>query len=415
MALYRFYRPRLPAACPKQYSRNGRAGPHLALSLLTHPHPRCPHTQVQIPPRVFQDECVACRITHAGSVIGYRNHAHRLARDIWSDPFDLRGEAQPPIGRFSAQDPQIIRMLPAPRALEAGQVVELHCQYDARQTDRPTFLGLDERSREMCNQYYISTAALRFSCDAEKVAVDPAATSAIVAAAAQYGRSATGVPIGQVTAVAADARSIFFFHRGPTDFTNTQPLQFDPIVRYDRRSRGFSGAFGRGLFIVPHGLYVDHQGMLWATDVATHQVLKLDPGSGGRVVLKLGDGRAATGHSSFNKPTDVAVERASGDVYVADGYGNSRIVVFSSAGAYLREWGSAGTGKGEFRVPHSIALDSRGLVYVADRENSRVQVTRPCFAPTPVSALMPCSPTLPSRAARPAWRAAACLRSARGS
>jgi hypothetical protein len=83
--------------------------------------------QVQIPPRVFQDECVACRITRAGSVIGFRNHAHRLARDIWTEPFDLRGEAQPSIGRLSAQEPQIIRMLPAPRALTAGQVRRRAC------------------------------------------------------------------------------------------------------------------------------------------------------------------------------------------------------------------------------------------------------------------------------------------------
>jgi peptidylamidoglycolate lyase len=338
-------------------------------------------TQVQIPPRVFQDECVACRITRAGSVLGFRNHAHRLARDIWSDPFDLRGEAQPSIGRLSAQEPQVIRMLPAPRALSAGQVVELHCQYDARQADRPTFLGLDERSREMCNQYYISTAALRFSCDSERAAVASAPTAALAAAAADYARSATGVPVGQVTAVAADGQSVFFFHRGPADFTNTQPLEFDPIVRYSRRSGSFSGAFGRGLFTVPHGLSVDHDGMLWATDVATHQVWKLDPRAGGKMMLKLGDGRASSGRSSFNKPTDVAVDRTSGDIYVADGYGNSRIVVFSSTGAYLREWGSAGAGKGQFRVPHGIAIDSRKLVYVADRENSRVQVMRRPNAP----------------------------------
>jgi peptidylamidoglycolate lyase len=203
-------------------------------------------------------------------------------------------------------------------------VVELHCQYDATEVDRPTLLGLDERSREMCNQYYISTAALRFACDAERAVASPAATASVAAAAAAYGRSVTGTPVGQVTAVAADAQSIFFFHRGPTDFTNTKLLQFDPIVRYDRRLRAFGGAFGRGLFIVPHGLSVDHEGMLWATDVALHKVFKLDPRSGGRVLLVLGDGRAADGKGSFNKPTDVAVDRRTGDVYVADGCGASQ-------------------------------------------------------------------------------------------
>jgi len=113
--------------------------------------------------------------------------------------------------------------------------------------------------------------------------------------------------------------------------------------------------------------------MIWATDVGSHQVFKFDP-INGSLLLVLGDGRAAAGRSSFNKPTDVAVEGSSGDIYVADGYGNSRVVVFSRTGSYLREWGGPGAGEAQFNVPHGIALDSRGLVYVADRENARVQV-----------------------------------------
>ena len=82
---------------------------------------------------------------------------------------------------------------------------------------------------------------------------------------------------------------------------------------------------------------------------------------------------AGKGRRGFNGPTDVAVSMK-GEVFIADGYGNSRIVVYSYEGRYLREWGSKGSMPGQFRIPHNMALDEDGLVYVADRENSRVQV-----------------------------------------
>lgn len=68
-------------------------------------------------------------------MIGYRNHGHRLARDFWTQPFDLQGAPQPPIGRLSAQEPQILRFLPAARELSAGQAIELHCNFDAKDVE----------------------------------------------------------------------------------------------------------------------------------------------------------------------------------------------------------------------------------------------------------------------------------------
>lgn len=104
-------------------------------------------------------------------------------------------------------------------------------------------------------------------------------------------------------------------------------------------------------------------------------MLRLDPSRAGAVVATLGTrGAPGGGAASFRAPTDVAVHAQTGEVYIADGYGNARVVVFSYGGAYIREWGAAGQGEGAFHVPHSIVLDRRGLVYVADRENARVQV-----------------------------------------
>ena len=155
-----------------------------------------------------------------------------------------------------------------------------------------------------------------------------------------------------------------------------------PAILAFNYAGGIKGALCRKIFTVPHGLSIDHKGMLWATDVKLHQIMRIDPNSKsvdgssmGRVTLTLGTRNSpGRGSTQFNKPTDVAVHPTTNEVYVADGYGNSRIIVFTYEGKYVREWGAYGTTDGRFHVPHSIAIDRRGDVYVADRENSRVQV-----------------------------------------
>jgi len=184
------------------------------------------------------------------------------------------------------------------------------------------------------------------------------------------------VGMGEVCGLALDEASatVYALHRAANTFISSAAIAGPALLAFD-----YSGKLKRALmpktFYVPHGLSRDHEGHLWATDVKLHQVLKIDPSGSGTVLLTLGT-RMTPGHgaSAFNAPTDVAVHPATGEVYVADGYGNSRVAVFSSDGRYLREFGSAGNGDGRFRVPHSIVIDKRGDVYVADRENARVQV-----------------------------------------
>ena len=84
-------------------------------------------------------------------------------------------------------------------------------------------------------------------------------------------------------------------------------------------------------------------------------------------------GVAGTGHDNFNLPTDVAFA-SNGDFYVTDGYGNTRVMKFSKEGKYLLEWGTRGSGRGEFQLPHNVVVDARQRVYVADRENRRIEV-----------------------------------------
>jgi len=102
-------------------------------------------------------------------------------------------------------------------------------------------------------------------------------------------------------------------------------------------------------------------------------VLKLSPE--GQISMVLGQkDYPGTDHTHFDGPDDVAFGK-SGEIYVADGEGNSRVVEFDSDGHFLKEWGRKGAGEGEFHLtPHTIATDAQGLVYVGDRENARIQV-----------------------------------------
>ena len=143
------------------------------------------------------------------------------------------------------------------------------------------------------------------------------------------------------------------------------------LLEYDAQGK-FLRSLADGVFDHPHGLRVDPQGNLWATDDGTHFVVKLS--AEGRVLLVLGRrNNASESDWTFNSPTDVAFG-PNGEIFVSDGYGNSRVVKFDAHGRFLKAWGKYGAGPGEFNLPHSIVVDARGRVYVGDRENMRIQV-----------------------------------------
>src|SRR5262249_30621798 len=116
----------------------------------------------------------------------------------------------------------------------------------------------------------------------------------------------------------------------------------------------------------------DRDGHVWLTDIGDHQVLKFT--ADGRLLMALGrKGQPGNGADQFARPTDVAFT-LSGDFYVSDGYDNTRVLKFSKDGKVLKQWGTKGTGPGEFNLPHSICVDAKGRVIVGDRENDRIQV-----------------------------------------
>jgi peptidylamidoglycolate lyase len=168
---------------------------------------------------------------------------------------------------------------------------------------------------------------------------------------------------------------LFVFHRGRRQWSLLMPetLISDPtILELDSPTGQVINRWGAGLFIMPHGLTIDRNNNVWVTDVGLHQVFKFS--HEGKLLMQLGTaGVAGKDSLHFNQPTDIAVA-ADGSFYICDGYGNSRVMKFSAAGQFLFEWGGKGNGPGQFNIPHSIALDNKGLVYVADRENDRIQV-----------------------------------------
>ena len=150
-------------------------------------------------------------------------------------------------------------------------------------------------------------------------------------------------------------------------------LKFDPSGKLLK-------SFGEGMFVFPHGIYVDQQGNVWVTDGQGkdgkgQQVFKFSPD--GKVLMTLGKaGVAGDGPDTFNQPSDVIVA-ANGDIFVADGHGgntNARIVKFSKDGKFIKTWGKKGTAPGDLDTPHALAFDSKGRLFVGDRANNRIQI-----------------------------------------
>nr|XP_055153697.1 peptidyl-glycine alpha-amidating monooxygenase isoform X15 [Symphalangus syndactylus] len=200
---------------------------------------------------------------------------------------------------------------------------------------------------------------------------------------------------GQVSGVALDPKNnLVIFHRGDHVWDGNSfdskfvyqhiglgPIEEATILVIDPNNAAVLQSSGKNLFYLPHGLSIDKDGNYWVTDVALHQVFKLDPNNKEDPILILGRRmQPGSDQNHFCQPTDVAVDPGTGAIYVSDGYCNSRIVQFSPSGKFITQWGEESSESsplpGQFTVPHSLALvPPLGQLCVADRENGRIQ----CF------------------------------------
>ena len=152
-----------------------------------------------------------------------------------------------------------------------------------------------------------------------------------------------------------------------------------PVLKFDTAGI-LLRSFGEGMILFPHGIFVDKTGDVWVTDGQAKdgkgmQVWKFSPE--GKVLMTLGKAGGGTGKDGFMQPNDVVVA-PNGDIFVSEGHspgtGTARIVKFDKDGKYLMEFGKHGSGPGEFEMPHALAFDSQGRLFVGDRGNNRVQI-----------------------------------------
>jgi sugar lactone lactonase YvrE len=196
---------------------------------------------------------------------------------------------------------------------------------------------------------------------------------------ADWAQLPAGRKLGPISAIAIGPDgNIWVADRCTVGRTACSGSDLAPIFEFSPSGRVLRN-FGAGLFVYPHGMWVDKEGYIWVTDAHDQdgkgqQVTKFK--ADGTVVMKLGKaGVAGLTHDTFEGPCAVIVA-PNGDIFVADGHENnySRIMKFSKDGKFIKEWGTKGTGPGEFDTPHALAMDSEGRLFVADRANSRIQI-----------------------------------------
>jgi DNA-binding beta-propeller fold protein YncE len=178
-----------------------------------------------------------------------------------------------------------------------------------------------------------------------------------------WGKLPRGWVYTQVAGVAVDSKDrVLILCRGE-----------HPIIVFSRGGE-FIESWGERVFANAHGAYIDSEDNFFCVDSGDHTVRKF--AKDGELVLTLGsEDIPAQPGKPFNKPTDLA-QAPNGDLYVSDGYGNSSVHRFTADGELIQSWGEPGTGPGQFNLPHGLWVDG-GKVYVADRQNNRVQIFTP--------------------------------------
>ncbi|KAM9731603.1 peptidyl-glycine alpha-amidating monooxygenase isoform 9-T9 [Dama dama] len=373
-------------------------------------------------------------------VFAYRVHTHHLGKVV--SGYRVRNGQWTLIGRQSPQLPQAFYPAEHPVDVSFGDLLAARCVFTGEGRTEVTHIG-GTSSDEMCNlyiMYYMEAKhAVSFMTCTQNVAPDVFRTippeanipipvkSDMVMMHGHHKETENkdktsllqqpkreeevleqdfhveealdwpGVYLlpGQVSGVALDPQNnLVIFHRGDhvwdgnsfdSKFVYQQrglgPIEEDTILVIDPNNAAVLQSSGKNLFYLPHGLSIDKDGNYWVTDVALHQVFKLDPHGKEGPLLTLGRSmQPGSDQNHFCQPTDVAVDPDTGTIYVSDGYCNSRLVQFSPSGKFITQWGEAspesGPKPGQFRVPHSLALvPPLGQLCVADRENGRIQ----CF------------------------------------
>lgn len=168
--------------------------------------------------------------------------------------------------------------------------------------------------------------------------------------------------VGYSAAAADKQGNVYVIHR-------PEGANLDPVVVLDSKGNVLR-SWGKGMYTIPHGIRIDPAGNVWTTDSHTSVIIKFTPE--GQQLLAISVGDIPDPSREFCGATDVTFA-TNGHIYVADGYCNGRVIEYTPDGKKVREWGRRGAGPGEFNVAHAIAMGPDGNLYIADRENGRLQ------------------------------------------
>jgi sugar lactone lactonase YvrE len=179
---------------------------------------------------------------------------------------------------------------------------------------------------------------------------------------------------GSTSAVAVDSKGhIWIAERCGANTCKGSTV--DPVLEFDATGKLLK-SFGSGMFVFPHGIWIDPQDNIWLTDGQGHQVFKFN--QDGKVLMTFGKaGVAGETPELLNQPNAVAIA-PNGDIFISDGHnkgrGNARVMKFTKDGMFIKQWGGHGSEPGQFEMPHTLAFDSKGRLFVGDRGNNRIQI-----------------------------------------
>uniref|UniRef100_A0A8C3T0M4 Peptidylglycine alpha-amidating monooxygenase n=1 Tax=Chelydra serpentina TaxID=8475 RepID=A0A8C3T0M4_CHESE len=385
------------------------------------------------------DADIACHYQkYPMHLFAYRVHTHRLGKVV--SGYRVRNGQWTLIGRQSPQLPQAFYPVEHPVDISFGDTLAARCVFTGEGRTTETHIG-GTASDEMCNfyiMYYMEAKhAVSYMTCTQNINPDmfrsipqeanipiPVKSDMIMMTHGHHHEDESSslkqpkreeeevldqdfhieeavdwpgvnLKLGQVSGLALDPKNnLVIFHRGDhvwdgnsfdSRFVYQQrglgPIEQNTILVIDPSNADVLDSTGKNLFYLPHGLSIDKDGNYWVTDVALHQVFKLGVHDKEPLLILGRSLQPGSDKNHFCQPTDVAVDPVTGNIYVSDGYCNSRIVVFSPNGMFIMQWGeetSVGKAKpGQFRIPHSLTLVPEfGQLCVADRENGRIQCFR---------------------------------------
>lgn len=331
---------------------------------------------------------VLCTVKKDIEVVAFRNHAHSAGRLLESVLY-RNGLNLGILASRSAKKAQRFVGIPS-RRLKANDKVLLTCHYNTKNRSFETKIGASPTRQEMCNQYYMYfpySLSEKWG-DCKSVYEEPVLERKyrpvpfIPFANSLNGSKNPLLPKGifshlNSVATSSDGSLLFLLSR---QLNANKGLIDEPVIFVLNVSANGAlvKSFGSNIFMEPRSIYVDDWNCLWITDVALHQVFRLNPFNG-TVELVVGqEGVSGRDESHFSQPSDVVVSLPDAgsepEVFVSDGYGNGRVVVLNYKGHFIREWEVNSAGTEQFQIPHSIEVDSFGRVYVADRENGSTKI-----------------------------------------